>query len=41
MGIQSRRELLAALHPRYRRASKAEKGQILDGFVAATGYHRK
>jgi hypothetical protein len=41
MGIQSRRELLAALRPRYRRASKAEKGQILDGFVAATGYHRK
>jgi hypothetical protein len=41
MGIQSRRELLAALRPRYRRASKAEKGVILDEFVAATGYHRK
>jgi hypothetical protein len=41
MGIQSRRELLAALRPRYRRASKAGKGRILDEFVAATGYHRK
>lgn len=41
MGIQSRRELLAVLRPRYRRASKAEKGQILNEFVAATGYHRK
>lgn len=38
---KSKRELLAALHPAYRRASKAEKGRILDQFVLATGYHRK
>jgi len=37
----AKRELLKALRPRYLKASKAEKGRILDGFVAATGYHRK
>ena len=41
MGNQSKRELLSALQPRYRRAGKAEKKRILDEFVAATGYHRK
>lgn len=43
MGVrqQSKYELAAALRVRYRRGSRAAKGQILDEFVAATGYHRK
>jgi hypothetical protein len=38
---QSKHELAAALQGRYRQAGRKEKGQILDEFVAATGYHRK
>ena len=41
MTAAAKRELLNALRPSYLKASKAEKGRILDGFVAATGYHRK
>jgi hypothetical protein len=43
MGVrqQSKHELAAALQGRYLRASRQEKGRILDEFVAATGYHRK
>ena len=41
MSLQSRRELIAAVAPRYRAAHSADKHQILDEFVAATGYHRK
>lgn len=41
MSKQSRRDLLAAVAPRYREASKRERGRILDEFVASTGYHRK
>lgn len=41
MTKQSKRELAAALRPRYRRASKREKTQILDEFCATTGYNRK
>lgn len=38
---QSKHELAAALQGRYVRAGRKEKGQILDEFIAATGYHRK
>ena len=41
MTLKAKRELLKVLRPRYLKASKAEKGRILDEFVAATGYHRK
>jgi len=41
MSQQSKKELLGAIHPRYLKASKAEKSKIIDEFVAATGYHRK
>lgn len=34
-------EYAEAVRGRYRRARKKEKGQILEGFVAVTGYHRK
>ena len=41
MSLQSRRELLSSLQGRYRRADRSLKGQILDEFVAATGYNRE
>jgi hypothetical protein len=41
MSQRSKRELVAAIHPRYLKASKPGKQQILNEFVAATGYHRK
>ena len=41
MSIQSKRELLDAVAPRYRTARGADKQRILDEFVASTGYHRK
>ena len=41
MTKQGKQELLKAVRPRYRTASKREKSRILDEFVAATGYNRK
>jgi hypothetical protein len=37
----SKHELVTAQRCRYLAAPRAEKGRILDEFVAATGYHRK
>jgi hypothetical protein len=39
--VPRRGERTEALRQRYRAASKAEKGRLLDEFVAETGYHRK
>jgi hypothetical protein len=41
MVLQSRREYLAAIRERYRRAGKRAKTTILDEFCATCGYHRK
>jgi len=37
----SKRDLLCAVYPRYRKASREQRSAILDEFCAATGYHRK
>ena len=41
MSLTARRELLAGVKKKYREAGWADKGKILDGFVAATDYERK
>ncbi len=41
MSLASKRELLAVIQPRYTLANRSQKQQVLDEFVAATGYHRK
>src|SRR5512135_1026081 len=41
MSQMSKREWLAELRPRYRKAGPAEKQRMLDEVVATTGYHRK
>ncbi len=41
MSQRSKRELVAAIRPRYLKANKAGKAQILDELIATTGYHRK
>lgn len=41
MSLRSRKELTETIRNRYLKASKDEKGHILDEFVASTGYHRK
>lgn len=41
MTLNSKKELLKVTNPRYLKANKAKKTQILDEFIAATGYHRK
>ena len=41
MSQYSKREMIETIRPRYLKAKKAEKKQILDEFVETTGYHRK
>ena len=41
MSLKSKRELLETVRPRYLKASKGEKQNILNEFTCATGYHRK
>jgi hypothetical protein len=41
MSLQSKRELLEVVRPRYLKAKKLEKQKMLDEFTSATGYHRK
>jgi hypothetical protein len=41
MSQSSKREMIEVIRPRYLQANKAGKAQILDEFVATTGYHRK
>src|SRR6266511_1037801 len=43
MGVQrqSKREYMARMQVRYLKASKRDKGTLLDEVVAVTGYHRR
>lgn len=41
MSQRSKREMIEAIRPRYLKAKKTEKEQILDELIATTGYHRK
>ena len=41
MSLNSKRELLEVLRPRYLKVNKVEKQKMLDEFRSATGYHRK
>jgi hypothetical protein len=41
MSQRSKREMIEAIRPRYLKANKVDKGQILNEFVAITRYHRK
>jgi hypothetical protein len=41
MSLTARRELLGSVRQRYKNANWIDKGLVLDGFVAATGYGRK
>jgi hypothetical protein len=41
MSLNSKRELLEVMQPRYLKANKLEKQKMLDEFTSATGYHRK
>lgn len=41
LGRGSRWEYLRRIHPRYKKASREEKGRILDEFCAVTRYNRK
>ena len=37
----SKREMIAAIRPRYLKADKTGKAHILEELIATTGYHRK
>src|SRR5215213_1037461 len=41
VSMATRDELVAAVIERYSKGSRAERGRILDEFVAVTGFHRK
>lgn len=41
MSQRSKRELITTIRPRYLKANKAQKAQILGELIANTGYHRK
>ena len=41
MSQRSKREMIESIRPRYLKANKVGKAQILDEFIATTGYHRK
>jgi hypothetical protein len=41
MSLNSKRELLEVVRPRYLKASQIEKQKMLDEFTSVTGYHRK
>src|SRR3954452_24666258 len=41
VSMATRDELVAAVIERYSKGTRAEKGRILDAFVAVTGFHRK
>ena len=41
MSLSARKEFLASIKQKYHGANWIEKGEILDGIVAATGYERK
>ncbi len=41
MRQESKRDVAEEMHERYLKASRKEKGQLLEGFVELTGYHPK
>ena len=41
MSLSARRELLIGVRQTYQDADWMDKGRVLDGFIAATGYERK
>jgi hypothetical protein len=41
VGMATRTELVAAIGDRYRASNRTERTNVLDEFVAITGYHRK
>jgi len=41
MSQRSKREMIESIRPRYLKANKTGKAQILDEFIATAGYHRK